>query len=397
MRRRRRLALAALIPSGLAAQQLFDSSPGSSLLFHSNDQAILSGSTNRRDLDCRVEPLRPRLGFDLKYTAGYAVHLPADAVETEGDRLRVLFRIRPNKGESVHFRQELTIAPKSSAGGGTATFPARYVLGPGRYKVDWMMRNRRGHVCSAHWETRAPAPGHAGRLAAAAVANLIAPYRMDLFAAEPPVVRTKGVGGGMHIAVLLNLAPQERKRFKLNDYELESVVGMLRALHREPEIGLFSLTAFSVIDRQIVYTSKRQTRLDFEALGEAIDSMSKGVIDIGDLADAEGESLFLADILNDATRSVEQPPDAVVILGPKVDREAQLREGMLKRAPEPPPLFQFAFNPNPQSYPWPGAIELALQPHGLTVYDVTLPQEFSRSLEGMLAAITGEAPLQPRL
>ena len=387
MPRLNRLALVALAPAPLLCQQLFDSAPGRPLHFHSSDTAILSGSSNRRDIDCRVEPLRPRLGFDLKYTAGYAVHVSADDVAADGDHLRVLFRISPSGGEPVHFRQEFPISPRSATGGGTASFPARYVLGPGRYKVDWLMRNRRGNVCSAHWETRAPTPGHTGRLAAAATANLIAPYREEVFVAEPPVVRADDAASGRHISILLNLAPRDRERFKLNDYELESVIGMLRSLHREPDIGIFSLTAFTGIDRQVVYASERQTRLDFESLGAAVRAMEPGVVSAESLADPDGESTFLAQVLNDALRPAGSLPDAVVLLGPKVDREMRLSEELLDLPAAPPPLFQLSFTTNPRSYPWPGAIEAALRPHGLKAYSVTLPQEFSRALEDMLPAI----------
>lgn len=381
------LAILALAPTQLASQRLFEVAPGAPLHFHSSDTAILSGSSNRRDIDCRVEPLRPRLGFDLKYTAGYAVHVSADAVEPSGDHLRVLFRISPSGGEPVHFRQEFPISPRSATGGGTASFPARYVLGPGRYKVDWLMRNRRGNVCSAHWETRAPTPGHTGRLAAAATANLIAPYREEVFVAEPPVVRADDAASGRHISILLNLAPRDRERFKLNDYELESVIGMLRSLHREPDIGMFSLTAFSGIDRQVVYASESQTRLDFEALGSAVRAMEPGIVSAESLADPEGEGAFLAEILNGALKPPGGFPDAVVLLGPKVDREMRLPSELLDLPAEPPPLFQLSFTTNPRSYPWPGAIEAALRPYGLKAYSVTLPQEFSRALEDMLPAI----------
>lgn len=383
------LALVALATAPLFCQQLFDSAPGRPLHFHSSDTAILSGSTNRRDIDCRVEPLRPRLGFDLKYTAGYAVHVPSEAVEEDGDHLRVLFRISPSGGEPVHFRQDFPIPSRSPTGEGTASFPARYVLGPGRYKVDWLMRNRRGNVCSAHWETRAPTPGHTGRLAAAATANLIAPYREEVFVAEPPVVRADDAASGRHISILLNLAPRDRERFKLNDYELESVIGMLRSLHREPDIGIFSLTAFTGIDRQVVYASERQTRLDFEALGAAVREMEPGVVSAESLADPDGESAFLAQVLNDVVRSAGILPDAVILLGPKVDREIRLPAELLDLPAETPPLFQLSFTTNPRSYPWPGAIEAALRPHGLKAYSVTLPHEFSRALEDMLPAIVG--------
>ncbi len=385
---RRLFAIASLSAGSLAAQQLFDSSPGNDLHFHPSDNAILSGETNRSDLGCRVEPLKPRLGFDLKYTAGFVVRVPAEAVASAGDALRAIFRVKAvgSDKDPVYFQQVFHIRADSADPGTRAVFPARYVLGPGQYKVDWLMRNRKGTVCSAHWVARAPTPGYTGRLAAAAVTNLIAPYRQDTFANEPPVPRANEAGRGLHVSVLLNLAPLDRTKFKLSSYEMESIVGMLRSLYREPSIGLFSLKAFNAIDRKLVHSEQRQPRLDFEALGAAIDSMQAGLVEASALENPKGESEFLANLLNE-TLGEADPPDVMIALGPKVDRETRIPEELLQLGMDTGRLFQIAFHPTPQSYPWPGAIESALRPYGLTVYGVTLPQDYTRALEDVLGSI----------
>ena len=385
--------IACVLAGSLAAQRLFDSSPGSDLHFHPSDHAILSGDTNRSDLGCRVEPLKPRLGFDLKYTAGFIVRVPAEAVAPTGDALRAIFRVKAleSNEDPVYFQQLFPIPAESADPGSRAVFPARYVLGPGNYKVDWLMRNRKGTVCSAHWVARAPTPGHTGRLAAAAATNLVAPYRQDSFANEPPVPRANGAGSGLHVSVLLNLAPLDRTKFKLSSYELESIIGMLRSLYREPSIGLFSLRAFNAIDRKLVHSSQRQPRLDFEALGAAIDAMQAGVIEATALVDPDGESEFLANLLNE-TLGGGDAPDAVIALGPKVDREAQIPEELLKFGTDTGWLFQIAFHPTPRSYPWQGAIESALRPYGLTVYGVAMPQDYTRALEDVLGLIADREP-----
>lgn len=394
MRFLRAAALVSLLaPGGAPAQRLFDAAPGSPLRFHASDSAILSSEANRTDLGCRVEPQSPRLGFDLKYTAGYVVYVPAESVSPSGEHLRVLFRIRPvdsEPSEAVYFRQGFTLGADVAEGGGTATFAGRFVVGPGRYEIDWLMRNLQGRVCSAHWRIQAPTPGLAGRLAAAAPANLIAPYRVDTFDDEPPIVRSSDRNAGLHLSILVNLAPLERTRFRLSDYEIDSIMGMLRSLHREPSVGLFSLVAFHPYDRYIAYSTARQTRLDFIAVGEAIRTMPAGVVEVDALQEEDGDQEFLAGVLNDALAADPGPRDAIVFLGPKVDREARLPTGAIDVAAAPAPVFQLAFNRNPRSYPWQGAIEAALRPLGLKQFQVTRPQDFSRALENLLTAIAGQ-------
>lgn len=391
----RHLPILAVIATtcGLQAQELFDASPGSSLRFHPSDSAVLAGDKNRSDFECRVEPQSPRLGFDLKFTAGYVVQVPARTVADSGDSLRILFRVKPTDitgAPAVYFHQSFDI-PHVSTESGTASFPGRFMVGPGRYEIDWLMRNRQGRVCSAHWKATAEMPSRTALLAAAAPTNLIRPYREDTFADEPPVARATEASGGLHVALLVNIAPLDRNRFKLNSHEIESLVTMLRTLHREPSLGLFSLTAFHAYDRQLVYAVEGQTRLDFAALGEAIESVPAGLVGVDALADEDGDQQFLSSLLNTAFESAREPPDAIVIMGPKVDRDAVISPDLLQITTRPRAIFQFSYNRNPHSYPWPGAIESALRPYGLVHSNVTRPQDFSRALAGFLDAM-GAAP-----
>lgn len=388
------LAGALLWTAGLPGQALFDAAPGMPLLFHPSDAAVLSATDNRKDLDCRIEALRPRLGFDLRYTAGYAVKVPASSVSPAGERLRVLFRVRPAEpdgAEPVYFQQSLDVPAQTldSEGSGSAWFQGRYFLGPGRYRVDWLMRNAQGHVCSAHWRTEAPRPRFGDRPAAAAEPYLIAPFRQDTFDEEPPVVRSAGAEAGLHVRLLLNLAPLDRSRMQLNAYEMGSLIGMLRSLHREPDLSLFSLTAFHAYDRRIVYSTDRTASIDFPDLGRAVGDSPSGVVDVAELADTDGDQEFMTHLLTEFLAEGPDPPDALVVLGPKVDRDAIIERRLSASAAQTGGLFRFAFNRSPRSYPWPGALEAALAPYGAAVFSITSPQDFMRAVAALLDSVQG--------
>ncbi len=389
--------LLAIAASWLPAQQLFQSAPGRELLFQPSDRAVLAAGKDRNDLPCRVIPQNPHLGFDLKFTAGYVVQLPAAAISGGDDDLRVLFRVTPTAGpdrEASYFRQSFGVPAARSEGRGPATFPGRFVVGPGQYEVDWLMRNRAGQVCSAHWKASARYPAAVSALAAATRPNSVAPFAESMFAEAAPVVRASDRQGGLHVSLLVNLSPLERDRFKLSDHELDCVVGMLRSLHAEPSLGLFSLTAFNAYDRRLVYSVRGQPRLDFEALGEAIEMAPAGVVDVEALADPGGEQRFLAEMISGAMVPAPRRPDAVIIVGPKLDREARLAEGALSLSARPAVLHQFAFHRYRQSYPWMGAIESALKPHGLVVSSVSRAQDFARALADLMQTLQGGPPSQ---
>src|SRR5215831_15927827 len=64
---------ARLIP----AQDLMPvSGPGGGVRLFNSDAAILEAEESRKDLPCTVTSVKPQLGFDLKFHAGYDVTVP---------------------------------------------------------------------------------------------------------------------------------------------------------------------------------------------------------------------------------------------------------------------------------------------------------------------------------
>ncbi len=374
----------------LSGQERFGAGPDRRLHVLAGDRAVLSSGVNRSDLQCRVEPLEPRLDFELKFQAGYLIHVPMSELASDGDRLNVLFRIRPLEAEAsdaVYFTQYFHVPPIEEDAKGNVTLPGRYVLGPGKYRIDWLMRDRAGRVCSAHWETQAASLERYEELAAAATANTIAADRRDIFADEPPTMRSGK--RALHVRLVLNLSPLEPSKPKLSEYDLASLTAMMRALHREPGIGLFSVTVILAGRREIVYDAPRLSRIDFKAMGEAVEGVAAGVVDFAALRDPASGGRFLAGVLNRAMSSGEERADAVIFLGPKTSADDRIPQELLDIPGERPPAFHFAYNRNPQSHPWRGAIGNALKPRGLIEYRIARPKDFGAALTGFVRRLDG--------
>lgn len=384
---------AAVLPAGfLSAQERFGSGLDRTPHIIASDGAVLASDAARSDLSCRVEPLEPRMDFELKFQAGYLIHVPMAELASDGDRLNVLFRIRPLEEKTVapfYFTQHFNVPPIREDATGSVTLPGRYVLGPGRYRIDWLMRDRAGRVCSSHWETEASSLEKYEQLAAAATANTIAADRRGLFLEEPPVMRGDTAKKPLHLRLVLNLSPLDPSKPKLSEYDLASLVAMLRALHREPGIGLFSMTAILASQEKIVYDMPRSSRIDFEALGEAIEGIASGTVDFSALKDPHSGERFLAGVLNHALSVGENRADAVIFLGPKVSRDAHIPSDLLHIDGKHPPTFHFVYNRNPQSHPWRGAIGDALKPLGLVEYPIARPKDFGAALADFVRRLDG--------
>jgi hypothetical protein len=70
-----------------------------------SDRAVLSSPDQRTDVPCEVLPSKPKLSFDLQFTAGYLVTI-LKALAGEGNSLRILFTRRAARrpGQAVCFR-----------------------------------------------------------------------------------------------------------------------------------------------------------------------------------------------------------------------------------------------------------------------------------------------------
>ena len=82
----------------LSAQVLMPASgPGGAVRLFTSDAAILEAREVRKDLPCTVTPVKPMLGFDLKFHAGYDVSIPLKDLAGSDNLLTMVFRVAPEQ------------------------------------------------------------------------------------------------------------------------------------------------------------------------------------------------------------------------------------------------------------------------------------------------------------
>src|SRR5436309_8848982 len=80
----------------LSAQVLMQASgPGGGVRLFTSDAAILEADEIRKDVPCTVTPIKPVLGFDLKFHAGYDVSIPLKDLAGSDNTLTMVFRVSP--------------------------------------------------------------------------------------------------------------------------------------------------------------------------------------------------------------------------------------------------------------------------------------------------------------
>lgn len=384
--------LAALCIPPADAQDILRAGPdGRGLLIQHGDMAVLASDEKRQDLKCTVEQLDPKLEYDLSFRAGFVARAPLSELAGPGNALRMLFRVQPlddEKAEPTYFKMRFTVPPIEEGAEGFAPLPGEYRLGPGRYRVDWLMRDRSERVCSDTWEIEAKLDDTFESLAASPLAGTVSEAAESPFKEEPPVRRTPGPG--FYVRIVASFTPTSASSVSLSEYDQRAVVSMLRAITREPELHEFDIVGYNAHEERVIFEQTRTGRIDFPALGEAVRSSQGGIVDLTQLEDKQSGEKFLHELLRARLEPGEEgSPDAVLFVGPKVIFERNpdaLTLPISERVAAP--LFHFVYNRNPRAYPWRDAVSSALKDIGTTEFDVVDPKDFGRAIREMMKSLS---------
>ena len=354
-------------------------------LLPSTDLAVFESGVNRNDLDCHVKEVKPDLDFEFRYQTGYRVQFPVQQLAGKGDRLHIIMRVTPSDRpeDSQYLEDFITVPPIGADVKGEGQVQGRFDVGPGRYKVDWLVRNIAEHVCAAHWEIEAKPEGDLDGLRMALAADQVAAHHQDPFVDQAPLPSDRP--RGLHIALLANFSPGERGASAMHPDALRAVVSILRSIVRQPGIGRVDLVAFSAQQAAVVYTAENPTGINFRALGNAVMQVPMGTVDYQQLDDPDHEMKFIAKLISEQLKPGPSQPDAVIVVGPKLDFEERIA-GELAPVPgsERRPVYYLNYNDDPVGDPWQDAIGKLVKVYQGIEYSITAPHDLGRALKDMM-------------
>jgi hypothetical protein len=351
--------------------------PGGMFRLFTSDAAILESQEIRKDLPCNVSPVKPALGFDLKFHSGYSVNIPLRELSGEGNQLTMIFRVTPDAhpDEQIYLSQRMSVPSIADDARGEAALEGSFSVGEGKYHVDWLMRDRSEHVCSSNWEIEAGLPPRDREMALDIAPNVVEAPDAEPFRQEPPVDRSRE-GAPLNIKVMVNFAPQNAYSATLQPLDTNALVSILRNIAREPKIGRFSVVAFNMQEQRVIYRQDFSSQIDFPALGEALHSLSLGTVDLKRLGQKHGDSEFLTNLITNEIKDEKEEPDAVIIAGPKVMLDDSIPQEPLKQMGDLRfPLFYMNYNLNPQATPWRDTIGNAVKYLKGAEYTITRPRD----------------------
>ncbi len=363
--------------------------PGGDVRLIQTDLATLELQEPRKDLPCSVTPeKKATLGFDLRLHAGYEVSVPLRELAGAGNRLTIIFRVTPEaaRDRAVFFTQQFRVPPIEEDARGDAYLEGGFDLGEGKYHVDWLMRDQAERVCSFYWDVEAALSDRDKDVSLVLSPGQLAASDIESFREDVPVERAQGEST-LKVKVLVNFAPPNANSAVLQPLDRNALLSILRSITRDPRVGQFSLVAFNLQEQRVIYRQEDASRIDYAALGEALDSLNLGTVDVKRLGQKHGETVFLADLLLRET-SGEDPPDALVFAGPKAMLSQNVPgEELRKVGPVNYPLFYMNYNLHPEVNPWRDAIGNVVRFFRGTEYTITRPRDMWFAVGEMISRI----------
>jgi hypothetical protein len=362
---------------------------GGALRIINTDMAVLEAQEVRKDLPCTVNPVKPVVGFDLRFHSGYDVNVPLKELSGNGNQLTILFRVAPDnhKDEPVYFVQHVRVPEIEEDAHGDAALSGLFDLGEGKYHVDWLMRDRGERVCSFYWDSEATLQSKDRQIEMGIPAATVQAAEYEQFTEDPPVERAQGAPP-LNIKVLVNFAPQNQDSAALRPIDTLALVTMLRRISREPQFGKFSLVAFNLQEQRVLFRQSGADRIDFPGLGEAVQGIKPGAVDMKLLAQKHGETDFLTDLIKKEVGSSDHP-DAVIFAGPKAMLDASVPDEEIKPFASGVtfPVFYVNYNLFPQAVPWKDSISRAVKLLHGAEFTVTRPRDVWFAVSEMVSRI----------
>ena len=348
------------------------------------EMAILESGEFRDDLPCKVSPEKPSLRFDLRFHADYTVSIPVKNLAPGGEQLMVRLRVTPIAGaaDEILMTDRLNVPAIPEDAKGWGSFPGGFALGLGRYRVDWLMRDRQGRYCSSHWQADAKLAAGERDLPIGLPPNVA-----EALAEEPRSgPGTRVAGDGLHVKILLNVAPADTARSVLDRGELEVLGSLLQNVEREPRFRSFTLIAFNIHTQKFIQRQENVSRIDMRSLASAIEKSDAGTINYQSLLDPRSEPKFIARVLGGELGDGMPKPDVVLVAGPKASVEGKVPLEQLKEPGEAAfPIFYFSYVPDPVQNPFRDAIGAALKIYKTSSeYKIIRPRDMGVAISHLL-------------
>jgi hypothetical protein len=333
-------------------------------------------------LSCHVQTFPAVLNFAFRFEVRYIVDCPLAQFEGRPSPIVSYVRVKPRGGPPVVLGERFqlpAIPPKRTQDfhwnrfHEQAEWSGVFTVGEGEYPVDLLVMDDRERFFRKSWKEKAELHGKERKVQTAMAPNTAASASVQ-FWSDSPQVREKGP----RIDVLVDAAPLFPRALGLRAWDraflLNSLSSLLRTLHPES----VRVTAFNLDQQRQIFQEENFTRHSFRNLFRSLQDLELGTVSYRSLS-PNGWYRLLSNMVA-AERTRENPPDAIIFLGPSIRILDKLPREMLSSCESSGrPIFYLKFSAVPGN-DFPDAIHhLTNACHG-TVFTLHNPGDFAEAI-----------------
>src|SRR5262249_36588198 len=150
-----------------------------------------------------------------------------------------------------YFSQRWTVPAVANDAAGSALLHGHFIVGEGRYRVEWLMRDSDDRYCSGHFSLSASLRGKDRQIVLQQARGTVSAETVEAFDSEAPVIRDSPKP--FKVAVLLHVVSKPAAAVDMPSPETSAILSILRNIAREPSISSYSVVAFNLDSRRVFY------------------------------------------------------------------------------------------------------------------------------------------------
>ncbi|MEO8128987.1 MAG: hypothetical protein ABI822_17925 [Bryobacteraceae bacterium] len=294
-----------------------------------------------KTLKCDVTVIKPTLNFSFRFQAGYIATVPLKQYSGRGHGWVLVTKITPEGPDAkpVHLvtAAGLPDIPKTNQQG---EIGGGYLLGEGRYEVEWTLFDDAKRICQKNWTLNVALTAGERKVKTVMPPNTIGELSLRGSAyTRPPKDDVRPIP----LTIFLHAAPLSPRRTKLRPGDaLVLLSGLASFLERVPSPSV-RLIVFNMDQQKVLFQQDNFALDSLDKVAQSINGLELGLVDYQILRSRRSSAVFLADLI-DRELAAPQQSDVALFLGP-ASRFAD-------KVPQPavddkasPYFYQFQFAP----------------------------------------------------
>jgi hypothetical protein len=368
------LIAALMAASGVWAQSVIDPSRLPSRLL---DLAPQAGD---QLLHCDITQLKPALDMSFRFQTGYDIRVPMQQYLGEGHGWAILTRVTPENGSPVWLAARVRLPDVPLTTVVTDTFGG-FLVGAGRYKVDWALYDDEGRVCRKQWKIEAKLGFGDRHVEAGIPPHTVSDFSGSGLPHRPP---PPADAPPFRLTILLHAAPLSPRRMHIRLNDRVVLLSTLSSLVERVPATSVRLAVFNLDKQRVIYSNPDFKLQAMGQVGQALNQLELETVDVQTLANPRGHLDLLESLIGGETGSSSRP-DAVVFLGPAARYEETPLA--LERPAEAMRFFYFQYRPffgRPRQMP-PDIISKAVSSLKGRVFQIYTPGQFANAIRDLQA------------